>query len=74
LAEGEILNSINVGRTQMAAEPGRGATAETGVSGKLPWKPMELTAVGTVVALLEGAGGSVGDPGGSGIAMMMVGL
>lgn len=55
------------------AAPIRQGAAETPVSAKLRWEPMKLEAIGTVAALLEGSGGSVGDPGGTGTAMMMVG-
>jgi hypothetical protein len=53
------------------AKPTTQGTAEA--SAKLRWEPMKLEAIGTVAALLEGSGGSVGDPGGTGTAMMMVG-
>jgi hypothetical protein len=42
-------------------------------SDKLPWEPMKLSGVGTVAALLEAVTGSLGDGGGGGTGMMMVG-
>ena len=47
---------------------------ETPVSGKVPWEPMKLSAVGTVAALLQAAGGSQNDGNTGSGAKMMVGL
>ena len=55
-------------------EATRNSANEAATVVKLPWEPMELTAVGTVAALLEAAVGSRNDGGGGmGAPNMMVG-
>jgi hypothetical protein len=48
--------------------------SETPVSGKVPWEPIKLVAVGTVAALLQASSGSQLDGNTGAGQKMMVGL
>ena len=68
------MKNVKGDSIEMDASSTQGITSETPASGKLPWEPMELVAIGTVAALLEASSGSQPDGNTGSGQKMMVGL